>query len=250
MHEEPPHSPHTIVRFDNEVTSSILEIIRSARRFVVLVSPYVEPIPHVEQELRLAIQRGVKVLVAVRDDGSGRLGGKSGTDAIGWLKALKVDLRSVQRLHSKVYLNESAAVISSMNLLASSWSGSHEMAAVLPKGPEYDSVSDYVFNRVLKLGHAVKTDHKPSRQQQENPGTVRGVGTISKMFRKALELGTCIRCSRTIARDNYRPLCDSCYSEWAQWGNTDFKEKYCHGCGETRTTSYDRPLCRSCYYAK
>ena len=61
---QPPISVYT----DDQVASQVLEIIRKAERFVVLVSPYVSAWGHLQDELRLAIKRNVQVYVLIRYD--------------------------------------------------------------------------------------------------------------------------------------------------------------------------------------
>ena len=107
------------IRLDAQVTTAVLEIIEQATKFVALVSPYLDSVPRVERELKLAQQRNVRVLVAVRKD-EGKVGGGNGQQAIDRLQSEKIDVRTVPWLHSKVYLNESQALVSSMNLLNSS----------------------------------------------------------------------------------------------------------------------------------
>jgi hypothetical protein len=103
----------------------------------------------------------VQVLVVVRDDGPSGLGGSNGAQAMERLGKLRIELRAVERLHSKIYLNESTALVSSMNLLPSSWNDSLEMAIELPRGAAYDSVRTYVFERVFKLGRSIATGELP-----------------------------------------------------------------------------------------
>ena len=63
------------------------------------------------------------------------------------------------------------------------------------------------------------------------------------------EDGSYVRCGTAIDFDVSRPLCDTCYSEWAVIRNPEYKEVFCHYCGKRRAITYARPLCRSCYAA-
>ena len=59
--------------------------------------------------------------------------------------------------------------------------------------------------------------------------------------------GHCIRCNTEIPLNPLMPLCDSCYSIWAKFGNRFYEENYCHCCGEERKVTVATPLCYSCY---
>ena len=60
--------------------------------------------------------------------------------------------------------------------------------------------------------------------------------------------GTCIRCGTKINYNVNRPLCNECYQIWAQFGNIDYQERFCHKCGNTVDfdISYRHPLCDKC----
>ena len=59
--------------------------------------------------------------------------------------------------------------------------------------------------------------------------------------------GFCIRCSTSIPLDIEKPLCYSCYKDWAKYENPFFQEKYCISCGDKKPTSFKKPACISCY---
>ena len=63
--------------------------------------------------------------------------------------------------------------------------------------------------------------------------------------------GYCIRCRKRIDFDLDRPLCNNCYQEWAQYGNDDYPENYCHICGAERNfnnqVDYAHPCCYDCW---
>jgi hypothetical protein len=46
-----------------------------------------------------------------------------------------------------------------------------------------------------------------------------------------------------------KPLCGDCYKVWAEYMNTDYREQYCHRCGEEAKITVAKPLCRPCYRA-
>lgn len=60
------------------------------------------------------------------------------------------------------------------------------------------------------------------------------------------ETGYCLRTGISIPYDPNRPLSKEAYRSWAQFGNANYAEKYCHGCGKKASTSVNNPLCNDC----
>lgn len=58
--------------------------------------------------------------------------------------------------------------------------------------------------------------------------------------------GYCLRTRQSIPFDPGKPLSYDAYQSWAQFGNPDYNEKYCHGCGRNWRTSVRNPLCNEC----
>ena len=58
--------------------------------------------------------------------------------------------------------------------------------------------------------------------------------------------GFCIRTREQIVFDPARPFIYSAYKKWEKYGNLDYKEQYCHSCGNNSTTSKRQPLCQTC----
>ena len=44
--------------------------------------------------------------------------------------------------------------------------------------------------------------------------------------------GFCIRCGDEINFNINRSLCSDCFESWADWGNEDYPENFCHFSGE------------------
>jgi len=74
------------------------------------------------------------------------------------------------------------------------------------------------------------------------------VGLREKISNFMSEKSYCIRCKAMIDYNPNHPLCNTCYQIWAQFKNSDYPERYCHGCGmQSKTLSYSRPLCNDCF---
>ncbi|MBM3945607.1 MAG: hypothetical protein FJ317_09010, partial [SAR202 cluster bacterium] len=105
---------------DDRVASAVLDVIRNAERYVVLVSPYNQFWDHLRDDLRLAVRRNVQVTLIYRED-------QPATD-IDWVGSLGVTVYGVGRLHAKIFMNESVLLVTSMNLLETSSKNSKEIA--------------------------------------------------------------------------------------------------------------------------
>ena len=57
----------------------------------------------------------------------------------------------------------------------------------------------------------------------------------------------CIRCGDRLPFDTFHPLCDDCYRKWAEYGNPNYTEHFCHSCDKRRKTTKEKPLCSTCF---
>ncbi|MBI4310376.1 MAG: hypothetical protein HY681_01235 [Chloroflexi bacterium] len=227
------------VFLDHEVQSAILAIFGDAKKEAVTVTPYVgllegreqRPWPHAQQAITDAIRRGVRVTFIVRESWTRE---KGSVDDLEWLSQNKVKVLTVEELHAKIYLNESSVVVSSMNLVGSSARGSREFALTLKNPSEIERLRSYV--KALMGGAKLL-----ERQAGPLPTSRSSRGEVAI-------LGVCIRCSRPLALDPGKPLCETCYERWTRYKKEDY-EKVCHSCGQPAEVSYARPLCPRCYSA-
>ena len=90
---------------DSEIGDTIVDLIKAAKREITIVSPYNKRWDDVENELAKAHRRGVQATVYYRD----------GTPDPGqyWQNVTSVP---VKRLHAKIYTNENAVLITSLNV--------------------------------------------------------------------------------------------------------------------------------------
>lgn len=63
-----------------------------------------------------------------------------------------------------------------------------------------------------------------------------------------IEKGFCIRTREKISFNPGKPLSWNAYQTWAEFGNPDYRERYCHGCGKAHSSSVRNPLCNQCSY--
>ncbi|MFH1140509.1 MAG: phospholipase D-like domain-containing protein [Chloroflexota bacterium] len=219
-------------------SSCIEEIIMSADKWLVLITPYLKLSRNFYERLLDADRRKTKMIVVYKEDK---------LKAEGKRKLLQLEnltLRSCDNLHAKCYLNERSAVITSMNLYEYSQNNNREMGVLIEK--EHDA--ELYGNAMKEVGSIL------NKSQEVHPATASGRSAPSRIGQEAAHpqadgqrSGYCIRCGRGIPFDLFRPHCPSCFSEWVVWENPDYEEYFCHTCGRSELTTRLKPQCRSCF---
>ena len=73
------------------------------------------------------------------------------------------------------------------------------------------------------------------------------VNEAKGLYSTTPQKGFCIRCHKQVNLNPSSPYCYSCYKSWKQYENKQYKEKFCHICGENHKTSMPKPACLRCY---
>lgn len=221
---------------DSAVMQEVITIIKEAREEIVLVSPYNDYHINLKNPLKAAAG-DVHVIAICREDQ------KSKEDThLKWLRELPADVYLVERLHAKIYCNESTALITSMNLSESSANNSREIGIRIKDAERIAEIRRYVDEGLIRHGKPFAAKPKPS--------TVRS--SKAKPSRAPMP-GHCIRCGEEIPYRPSKPMCFKHYTSWKRYHNPEYPQKYCHHCGEERKTasgkpiSFNQPLCGCCY---
>ena len=247
------NTANSVVFKDEEASLRILAILNDATSYAVFVTPYIKLWGHAKNAIELATKKGVDVVFLVRGDDE-----VVHSPDVRWLRNHNVDVRFIDRLHAKIYLNETTTVVTSMNLHESSSKNSLEIGTDVVDADAAQDIREYVDSTLMKLAQPQKGQKKListtrrskvlaswdaafEKDKKKKPATARKSTTDKKAH--------CIRCEKTIAFDPTKPLCDVCYESWAQYENGEYPESVCHRCGKEKETSYDKPLCYSCYKA-
>jgi len=184
--------------------------------------------------IREALSRDVKVQMFMRDD-------EQTNPKEHWLAetaplaARGLRVFGVPALHAKLYFSESNALVTSLNLLASSFLNTIEAGLWSTDVRAVRTVEDF-------LSKYVQPSARPIRFDSEETGSVR-----ERSARPLSAEGYCIRCGATVALDVRRPYCRGDFAKWSEWGNEDFVDRFCHGCGKDYPTTMRRPLCEGCF---
>ena len=242
-----------------QLSSEIIQLLKNSKEFCFLISPYYQPWPLFSRALENAGREKKNVVFMLR-------AGDQHTPDLSNLNAdFGFDLVYVKGLHSKLYLSEKTAIVSSMNLYDSSKEHGVELGYKtdskriirelvetviqddilgiepdkLMKGRFYDSISQLykVPSKKLFKRETVEFEEPPQIDERD----------LIQQKKSKDARGFCIRCKKIIPQSVYRTFCDDCFVEWSAEGDADSKEKYCHMCGKDAQVSKNKALCYDCY---
>ena len=223
--------------FDAQILDSIEDVIKRAQQQIVIVSPYNDfPLPgRMRSALeKAAADKDISIQIVCRKEEE-----QKQRKYLDWLIGLGAEVYLVERLHAKIYSNESFGIITSMNLRETSMLNSREIGVRLTTLSE---VRQYVDD-LIEFGEPVAPVRKVAKPKPPaaHPPKVEP--------KQASVQGSCIRCGEaSIAYNPEKPLCPKCFQSWNRYQDPDYSEKHCHRCGEERANiSFAKPLCRSCY---
>jgi len=219
----------------HQIPGKIIEIIQNSKEYCFLVTPYFQPWGILERELDKAARDNKKIIFIFRDQDDARF-------QFSFLnKEYGFDLVFVDRLHTKLYLNEKEALLSSMNLYDSSKENNFEVGYSFGSSTYSREFKEQIIDDdILKSNpYIIKGRYFDGLDENEQDN----YHTNSK------EEGKCIRCGTVINYNESMPLCNKCYSIWSSFKNRDYQENYCHKCGKQDSWSnitFGNPLCQSC----
>ncbi len=199
-----------------EISACIKRIIKNAEKTLIIVSPYLKIRPRLKSYFEEAVSRNVQVIFVYRS-------GTFHQDDETWFQQLGKGAIRIENkdLHAKCYINDSEAVVTSMNFYEYSQDHNYEMGFLLDR-------NEAMFEQVEK-----------------SVGTIINHAIQSEAKRK--EFGVCIRCRSQLELNPSKPYCYDCYLIWAEYENYDYRENACHSCNKPEETTMNKPLCYECY---
>ena len=197
----------------SEDEQGIYQVIEQAKDFLYIVSPYFSAGENHLRVIKDAKKRNVKTVLLVRKDGLQK-------NSISELKKLEEEgcvIYTHPNLHSKIFLNESVAIIGSMNLLKGSIDNSLEVGIRIKDKSQHKELLDLIEETYLK-----DSSTKPFNSSN-------------------IKMGYCIRSHDEIVFDVNRPI------QYLEYKSTNERDgKFCHKCGKAAETSVPKPLCDDC----
>jgi phosphatidylserine/phosphatidylglycerophosphate/cardiolipin synthase-like enzyme len=172
-------------------------LLKTAKRRIVLISPYLKLRPRVRELIEDAARLGVQVQIVY--------GKKERCDEVDRLKTInRVSVTFCKNVHAKCYLNEDFGMVTSLNLYDFSQANNQEMGILFAKLTEHDlyqAVSQEAL-RIIRIsgGEAGERASLPltAARIQETPDTF-GKLTTAKLAEK-LGMQTTVLFNKLIGR--------------------------------------------------
>lgn len=223
------------------VSYQLEELIKSTKERLVLISPYLQFTDRIKEHLsNLNIQKR-DIRVVYREN-------KLQLEENNWLES-QIGIRTslCKNLHAKCYINENAAIITSMNLYEFSQQNNNEMGIWLTKADDADLYKDTFeeVQRLLTISEEIRVTVKKVAADTP-PKTEKKTVEPKQLGSKSSEklTGFCIRTGISIPFDIEKPLSYEAYKKWNEYGDPDYPEKFCHFSGELSNgeTSVRQPI--------
>lgn len=242
----------------HQLPGAIIDLIEETRDYCYLVTPYFKPWTVLERALEKAANRQKRLLFVFR-------AGNLSPEMRALNERLGFDVYMVNNLHTKLYINERRAIITSMNLYDSSRENNFELGYVIDDSRTLRELKDKIIDRdILSLEPALHlpgkykvgfrysslSDRSSNSDRQGrstgHSGNFTSFANNQHTSRTQDNTGFCIRCHKPIPRNPELPLCERCYEIWRNYNNPNYPEHYCHTCGREAETSKNTPQCPNC----
>lgn len=129
----------------SEISAKILTLIADSKEKLIIISPFVKISKWIkmENQLKAALSRGVDMEIYVRE---------GNRESYVCLDELDFKYHGVRGLHAKLYLNESYAIITSLNLLLSSEMRALELGHITETEKEYEDLLMFYKSHIALHG--------------------------------------------------------------------------------------------------
>ncbi len=157
-------------------------------------------------------------------------------------------IRVLPKLHAKLYWSESEVIITSLNLLSSSFLSSIEVGLWSQDPADVAQIRKF-FRQEIEPHFLSREDilKRAGVNEEEDSRVPRRSRNVEGPRAPVVTHGFCIRCALSIELDPEKPYCWDDFQKWAEYENADYEDSYCHGCGKEFPATMNKPLCRSCY---
>ena len=226
-----------------DIVGHLHRIIEQAAGELILISPYIDADDETMNRLRDKAG-STAIHVVYRYKKSTRRPNLDPDDRA-FFDSIGARVSSLKDLHTKCYLNQKEALVTSMNLYRYSQDNNDEMGILVSKQDDsvlYEAIYREANRLKVATGEpstASSGSVKPKKAETRTKTTA-DAGTLPRR-------GFCIRCGDDVAvRTKVKPYCRDCYDEYEDEDYEDV-EDFCHTCGHDWGTTLFKPLCRSCF---
>lgn len=253
------------------VTAEILSIIKRAKKELMIVSPYIqlEGWPRLNDALKYVLnddeKKDIKITIITRNKKDGK--NKSLEELTPYLDRCRIYV--VDDLHSKVYCNESTALVTSMNMYQHSAERNHEIGVLFKDEDEILDVREHI-KYLMSAGHKTISDQKKSLEEITLEKNVKEKFALQKFMvlskgNKWIKVETDEGYENKILIANAPGLKDGSWYEaevikswkrtrygldveYTQIKNIHKFKGNCIICGKEIELDPTHPMCKSCYF--
>ena len=217
-----------------QIGSKIIEIIKEAEIYCLLITPYFEIWHHLEDHLKTALVKNKRMAFFFRYDQKQEAKYKERIND--FHNKYNFDIISINNLHAKIYLNEKEALITSMNLYDYSQLNNYEIGVLIKNIDVIENkIEKYIIENIYNNG---KIDELTLK------------GNHYKLFEEKLflekDVRFCVHCGKPIKHIDKNLYCNECHKLIMQTKKfTPDNFMYCNICGIE--VNDKRSLCSICY---
>lgn len=268
----------------SELNFQIEKLIKDAESVLILISPYIKIHDKLKDILKSKEKKENLNLYVVFGKNENDKSKSISLDEIEFLKQFpNFELRYEERLHAKFYVNDYMSILTSMNLYDYSFDKNIEFGIVaetklinIGESVDADATSHFKkvrenskliykqeaiikktmggllktfegvnivvneINQVFNIKDQLLKDNKSEKNELSANDDNNYLDGHDKVFIP----GFCIRTGEKIEFNPERPFSYKAYQTWAQFGNEDYPENYCHFSGEPSNgeTSSAKPI--------
>lgn len=244
----------------NELNAEIEKLFETAKEQLILISPFVKLHPRYASALLTQLANPKLNITIVFGKNVSDPGKSIDPVDLEFFKQFPyVEIRYEKRLHAKYYANESAAIITSMNLYSYSQDNNIE-SGVLMTTPIIRTFSDSLddqawayFSRVIDQSWPIYRkipEFEPGFMglTKKYTGSTVVSDNIDSFFKRENKqqiderIGYCIVTGAKIPFNILQPLSREAYKEWAKHKDYHLKGNYCHFSGEQGNSTFTKPV--------
>jgi hypothetical protein len=250
----------------NELNTEVGKIFEEAEHQLILISPYIKLHHRYADELKDKVHNDKLEITIVFGKNEKDITKSLTAEDLDFFKQFpNIEIRYEKRLHAKFYANESAQILTSMNLynysqdenieagIKTEFSKLGNLASKMISGEKsldqdawdyFDKVIDHstvLYRNIPQYesgllgltkkytGFKTEIDKISDHFSKTNPAKPSATKATSP---KIDNEGFCIRTGEPILFNMQKPYSDKAYKSWAQYKNPNYKEKYCHKTGK------------------
>jgi hypothetical protein len=211
----------------HQISAAIIDLIEESQQYCFLVTPYFTPWKLLDRALDQAAAQKKRVTLIIRDEFNSSKRQENFISVVNANRNRGFEVIGLNRLHTKLYLNEKTAILGSMNLFDSSSSNNLE-AAVRFRGSDALRLKAELIDKELLRERPDKYMAGWFSEDEK--------AQISKLRDREAAMtsrGFCVTCGTKVDLDANKQIvrCMACWGQNPGPDKYSFKIRHCHYCG-------------------